>query len=193
MSQHDSNQRKTGLSRKLKALLPVLLALLGGCVYSVQPWYAEGTGGVDHSLTGIWREVDGEDCWVFIAKGDSLRLIYQEDNQSGEFTALSFQVGGQHFLDLTPAAGEVASGPVGWYLLPLHGLHTWSIDQDTLRMSSLNIQALEALLPAIEHPPLEKQDNRTIFLGEREAMAAFVEQALLDPSLYDEATVLVRQ
>ncbi|MFA7330478.1 MAG: hypothetical protein WC326_05315 [Candidatus Delongbacteria bacterium] len=193
MSQHVSNQRKTGLLRKLKAGLLPLLTLLGGCVYSLQPWYPEGTGGAEPALRGVWREAGGQDTWVFLANGDSLRLLYQEDNQSGEFFALNFRVGENAFLDLSPVPGSYASGPVSWYLLPLHGLHRWTLDQDTLRLSSLNPQSVELLLEGTEHPRLEKLDNRLLFLGSREEMADFLESRLQDPALYDEPTVLVRE
>jgi hypothetical protein len=193
MSQHVINQRKTGLPRKLKALLLPLLALFGGCVYSLQPWYAEGSGGADPTLKGVWREVDGQDAWVFLAQGDSLCLLYQDDGQTGEFTAVTFNVEGQDFLDLTPAAAGRASGPMGWYQLPMHGLHRWSLSGDTLRMSSLNPQTLDTQLQLGTHPPLQEMDNRWIFTGSREEMSALVADQLLDPALYDEPTVMVRE
>lgn len=190
---HDANQRKNGLFRKPLFALLGLLPLLAGCVYSLQPWYAEDAGGADPSLLGVWHEVDGKDTWVFLAAGDSLRLLYSGENELGEFTAVTFSHGDWSFLDLTPAGTSLPAGTVGWYLHPLHGLHHWQLNGDTLLLGSLDINALNNLLGSVPHPPLENGENRSVFTGSREEMAAFVPAQLLNDSLFSDRTVLVRQ
>jgi len=171
-------------------LLPLLA---GGCVYSLQPWYLEGEGRVAPQLVGAWRDVDGDDSWIFLARGDSLRAICREEGRSVEFIALDFASGGARFLDLTPAPGAWSDGPQAWYLLPLHGLHRWSLADDTLRMATLDPQVLETVLVEGDHPALQREENRWIFLGSREEMADFLSRRLLDEGLYSESTVLVRE
>jgi hypothetical protein len=188
---HEANQRKRARFRKCAFLL--LLPLLGGCVYSLQPWYAEGTGGADPALPGVWREVDGKDTWVFLAAGDSLRLLHHGEGELGEFTAISFQQGGWNFLDLTPAGASLPGGTAGWYLHPLHGLHRWQLRGDTLELGSLDNNLLGDALEARPHPPLEKGENRWTFMGTREEMAAYVGEQLLDETLFSDRTLLVRQ
>jgi len=193
MASHGSNQRKDGQSRKAWTAILLLPLLAGGCVYSVHPWYGEGEGHVAPQLAGAWRDVDGDDSWIFLARGDSLRVLCREEGRSVEFVAVDFAAGGVRFLDLTPAPGPWSEGPQAWYLLPLHGLHRWSLADDTLRLATLDPQSLETVLAEGGHPALERQENRWVFLGPREEMAAFLTSHLLDEALYSESTVLVRE
>ena len=191
---HDANQRKSGLFRKH---LPVCLIgcclFLTGCIYSLQPWYAEDAGGADPALLGIWREVDGQDTWVFLAAGDSLRVLFSSEGQLGEFTAVTFRLKDWTLLDLTPAGPSQPSSTVGWYMYPLHGLHRWQLRGDTLLLGSLASNVLSERLEAGPHPPLEKGENRWVFTGSREEMAGYVAAQLLDEALFSDQTVLVRQ
>lgn len=193
MATHGTNQRKAGRSRKTWAAILLLPLGLGGCVYSMHPWHREGEAHVAPQLVGAWRDVDGDDSWIFLARGDSLRAICREEGRSVEFIAVDFTAGGVHFLDLTPAKGAWSDGPQAWYLLPLHGLHRWNLTDDTLRLATLDPQSLETVLAEGDHPALERQENRWIFLGQRDEMATFLTDHLLDESLYSESTVLVRE
>ncbi|MDP2360789.1 MAG: hypothetical protein Q8O14_08555 [bacterium] len=193
MDQHGINQRKSGLIRKLWPAIWLLTLLLGGCIYSIQPWYEAGAGGADPALLGVWQDAEDEESWVFMATGDTLRLLYREKGRTSEFAAASFHVGGQGFLDLSPAPGAWDEGPAGWYLLPMHGLHLWSVDGDTLRLSSLRPESLENVLALGGHPPLDRREDRWIFTGSRAEMAAFLAGRLLDPGLFGDPTVMVRK
>lgn len=192
MLTHGSNQRKTGLIRKLKALFWVSALGLSGCVYSIHPWHQAGQGSADPALLGLWRDVEDGATWVFAPQGDSLSVLYQGEKELAHFNGASFRLRGQSFLDLAPADGSCGDGVLAWYLLPLHGLQRWSLEQDTLRMSALKAQALDSLLNIVDHPAVDRSSDRWVFTGTREEMAAFLAGNLLDAALYDSPTVLVR-
>jgi hypothetical protein len=181
-------------ARRLVPLLALCLLPLTGCVYSIQPWYAADAGGADPALLGIWQEVDSQNTWVFLAAGDSLRLLdKQADGPVNEFTAVTFQYGDWTFMDLSPAGQSLGSGNAAWYLLPLHGLHWWTTDGDTLRVRSLNPDAVTGLMESSPHPPMDERDNKWIFTGTRDEMTQWLETSLLEADYYGEPTVLVRR
>jgi len=192
MVSHVSNQRKTGLIRKLKGGFSCLLLVATGCVYSIHPWHRAGEGKADPALLGVWKDAENNATWVFTQEGDSLSVLYQADKELARFNGASFLSGGEHFLDLTPADGSCGSGVAAWYLLPLHGLHRWELGGDTLRLASLKAPALDSLLTGVDHPPLDRSNDRWVFTGSRNDMADFLERHLLDASLYETPTVLVR-
>lgn len=81
-----------------------LLALVAGCVPSLQPLYTPDTIVFEPALVGTWGQTNKEDRWEFTKAGaDHYKLIHTDkEKHTGEFTAYLVQVKAQRFLDLYP-------------------------------------------------------------------------------------------
>lgn len=93
---------------RLRVLLALAgAALLGACIPSVNPFYAEADIVADDRLLGTWHPADDDskDLWTFERRDDhSYRLVIREEKgKHGSFVAVLFRAGSGTFLDLQPA------------------------------------------------------------------------------------------
>ena len=81
-----------------------LLALVAGCVPSLQPLYTPDTIVYEPALVGTWGQTNKEDRWEFAKAGeDHYKLTHTDkEKHTGEFTAYLVKVKEQRFLDLYP-------------------------------------------------------------------------------------------
>ena len=101
-----------------------VLALLVGCVPSLNPVYTDDQLVFERSVLGIWLQSNNR--WEFTKRDDqSYRLIYTEkDGKQGQFIAHLAKVDGKLFLDLIPEeANSTTSGFYKFHLVPLHTIY----------------------------------------------------------------------
>ncbi len=81
-----------------------LLALVAGCVPSLQPLFTPDTITFDPALLGAWGQTNKEDRWAFTKAGDDHYKLTHTDKEkhTGEFTAYLVKVKDQRFLDIYP-------------------------------------------------------------------------------------------
>jgi hypothetical protein len=96
------------------------LALLSGCIPSLNPFYTEKDVVFDSHLVGEWQGQENPDdkemqTWKFEDAGNqAYKLsITEKDGKEGSFEAHLFQVKGERFLDLLPASCEFADKQAG--------------------------------------------------------------------------------
>lgn len=171
------------------AAATTLLALLGGCVYSIHPWYVPGSEGDDSRLIGEWS--NGEELWIFLADEGGLRLIQRDDGRLGEFRAVTFEVEATEHLDLVPLDEKTQNSFLASHLLPMHGVLRWAMDLDTLCLVSLDLGRAQKVF--LSRPfPGEKIDDRWVFTGPTVDVFAYLKQNLAADSLWSDTLRLGR-
>lgn len=126
----------------------VVLALLAGCVPSLNPIYTEDQLVFDPNVLGVWTQ--SNDRWEFArAEGRSYRLIHTaKDGQQGRFIACLAEIDGTMFLDLS--AEEPDSGASGFYkfhLVPIHTIYRVKrIGESDMELAAIDYQWLDRYL-----------------------------------------------
>ena len=165
---------------KLLSVAGGLLALLAGCVPSLQPLYTEQDLSFDPGLVGEWGKLDSKETWTFTKhENDSYRLCYTDTlGRKSDCVVHLAKVKGRLFLDLFP----VDSGPSDknlfqMHLLPVHTFMKVREIRPKLRLASLNPDWLHRFLKenpeAIRH---ETQNGRIILTAQPEELQAFLLQ-----------------
>jgi hypothetical protein len=107
----------------VKFIATGVLALLGGCVFSLHPFYTDRDLAYSPALIGAWVTADATETWEFTGpreQGYTL-VITGSDGKKGEFVVRLFRLEGHMFLDLLPAIVDMPQ--VDYYrdhLLPVH-------------------------------------------------------------------------
>lgn len=181
---HAPNEGMHGRLRKRLAravAATALLALAGGCVYSLRPWAVDSAKTSGTALLGEWR--DAEDLWIFMQDEDGLRLLLSENGRLGEFRATPFLAAGAEHLDLVPVDSGALGSFFSSHLLPLHGLMRWSVSGDSLFMTTLDLGRAQRVFQQVP-PPAEKVDDRWVFTGSSEDVHGYLVAHLSADSLW---------
>ena len=126
--------------------------VLPGCVPSLNPLYTEKDLVFDAALVGTWAEQDdSRETWSFNKSGEKeYKLIYTEDDKTGEFKAHLLKLGNTLYLDFFPESdGLKDSKRNDFYLshfVPGHMFAKVTQVEPTLRMAMLNPDWLKKLL-----------------------------------------------
>src|SRR5688572_16246676 len=84
------------------ASVVLLLAIVTGCVPSLNPIFTEKDVIFDPALVGTWGTDDPKEKWVFSKSGDNAYKLRQTDSEGAkaEFDARLVRLGDYKFLDL---------------------------------------------------------------------------------------------
>ena len=109
----------------IRLLTLTLLLTLGGCVPSLQPFYADKDVAFDPTLLGTWSGDEGKDTWEFTKHGErGYKLHYtDEEGRQGRFVVYRFRLAGNNLLDLYPEEPEPRAND--FYKHHLLRLHTF--------------------------------------------------------------------
>jgi hypothetical protein len=125
------------------------LALLAGCIPSLNPVYNREDVVYEPAVVGEWAQADAKATWEFF-RGDegAYRLIYtDEKGQRGEFVAVMAEIEGTRFLDLYPEEAESdASAFYKFHVIPIHTIYRVKSTGPKLVLSVIDYKWLEKLL-----------------------------------------------
>lgn len=129
------------------------LALLAGCVPSLNPVYTEGQLVFDPNVVGVWVEAKSKNRWEFTKRdATSYRLVYTDKNgQQGRFVARLADVEGTLLLDLFPEKiDQDASGFYKFHLVPIHTIYRVRRTEPKLELAAIDYKWLDKHLT--DHP-----------------------------------------
>lgn len=158
-----------------KTLLPLLLAgllALAACVPSQHRFYTKRDLVLNTNLEGVWyRAGQDKPAWIFTkTKGGDHYTAVLTDDEGATFTAHLFRISNHSFIDLAP--GEVklkgANEFYKFHLRPAHTLMRVWIEQDELRLVSMDPKAVDEILKAkpdaVEHEVGEDEEDCPLLL-----------------------------
>jgi hypothetical protein len=184
-----------------RALAVLACALLGGCVYSLEPFYAKESLVASPVAAGRWQRLDkgghaerGE-TWEFTA--DRV-VVHDERGQWRELDARYFRVGGMTFVDTFPRdLGSESPSEAYWALhrAPFHLLSRIEVSADRVvarpLASSARFRELSRQAPFASRIA-ERGDYLTFVTGATPAdWQTFLEKHANDPALFSEKGQLV--
>ena len=174
-----------------------LLLILGGCVPSLQPFYAEKDVSFDPTLLGTWSGDKDKDTWEFAKHGErGYKLLYMdEEGRQGRFVVYRFRVAGNNLLDLYPEEPESRATDI--YKHRLLRLHTFLVilqSEPTVRITTLEPDWLQRFL-ANNLATLQHQQvaERLILTGSTVELQNFILTHLKTPGAFSEPDELIRK
>ncbi|MCE9642262.1 MAG: hypothetical protein K8S22_19245 [Betaproteobacteria bacterium] len=137
-----------------------LLAVLGGCVFSLHAFYTAEDLLFAPELVGAWVTEDFAETWEFTPATDkSYKLVITESGGKwGTFAVRIFRIEGHLFLDLLPAASDMPQ--TEYYrdhLLPVHSaVRVLTIEPD-LKLAIMDPSWFEKFIA--ENPAAIRHEN----------------------------------
>lgn len=181
----------------IRLLALTLLLILGGCVPSLQPFYADKDVAFDPTLLGTWSGDKDKDTWEFTKHGErGYKLLYtDEEGRQGRFVVYRFRVAGNNLLDLCAEDPEPRAND--FYKQHLLRLHTFSLvlqSEPTLRITTLEPEWLQRFLAnnaaALQH---QKVAERLILTASTLELQNFILIHLKTPGAFGEPDELIRK
>jgi hypothetical protein len=129
------------------------LALIAGCIPSLNPLYTDETIVFEPALVGTWKQPQGAARWQFTKRDEkSYGLVYTDDQgQQGRFIGRLVRLEGELFLDLYPEDEQIdASGFYKFHLVPMHTIYRVRGPQPKLELAAIDFKWLDEYLAA--HP-----------------------------------------
>jgi hypothetical protein len=113
-------------------ILIVLIAILSGCLPSLNPIYTENDIFFNKDLVGTWTEADKEkEKWIFEKDGENqYKLTYLEEGKKASFKAHLAKIGEYHFLNLYPYDYASENTLYQCHFIPVHTFSKITIDKD---------------------------------------------------------------
>ncbi len=192
--------------RTTTIILLFALLFIAGCVRSVAPLFSDKELIFEPRLVGTWN-VGSDDAWTFSAYGEHeyrLRIVQKEfsrvilgpstSGDTGVFAVQMGKLGGEMFIDVTPAMDEeYAEKPsamlkndfFNWHLLPLHSIFRVRFVNDSLRLTMFDAKWLEKMIDtkavAIAH---QKPEGNLILTASTEELQKLVAQYATDDQAF---------
>jgi hypothetical protein len=181
----------------LTLLTLTLLLILGGCVPSLQPFYADKDVAFDPTLLGRWSGDNGKDTWEFTKHGErGYKLLYtDEEGRQGRFVVYRFRVADNILLDLYPEEPEPrASDFYKQHLLRTHTFLLVLQSEPTARITALEPDWLQRFLTnnpaALQH---QQVAERLILTGSTLELQSFILTHLKTPGAFSDPDELIRK
>jgi len=125
------------------------LAVVGGCVPSLHPFYTAETTVFQEALLGSWTNPDDNETWTFTSENDGEYAVTFTDSEglSGAFEVHLLKLGEDLYLDFFPAPPEMESNEfyLG-HLLAIHTLARIELSDSGLAVAGMNPEWMEEFL-----------------------------------------------
>lgn len=162
-------------SSKLISLLAI--ALLLGCLPTVNPVYTEKDLIFDEAILGVWNQDSGASSWDFSKKDDKSYLLQytDKDSRTGRFVAHLAEIKGTKFLDLYPVKQEEESGFYTFHTVPLHTIYRVVQTEPELKLAGIDYNWFKEYIN--EHPGALQMltiNDRKIVSSSTKELQAFV-------------------
>lgn len=159
-------------------LAATALAVVGGCVPSLHPFYTAETTVFRQDLLGSWVNSDDSESWSFTSENDGEYEVTFTDSEglTGAFEVHLMELGDQLYLDFYPAPPEMESNEfyLG-HLLAIHTLARIELSDSGLAVSGMNPEWVEEYLDA--HPDVlaaERLDQSLVLTASTPELQRFV-------------------
>jgi hypothetical protein len=162
----------------------VLLAIITGCVPSLNPIYTDKDLIFDPGLVGSWGSSEEKEKWVFSKSGDKAYKLKQTDNDglTAEFDVRLVRLDEYKFLDLivtnTDDRYTRLNGWAAFSLIPAHLVLQVHEIGPKLKISAMDPdwvkQSLEKNPKVIDHRKID--EDRYVFIASTKDLQKFVLQ-----------------
>jgi hypothetical protein len=176
---------------RIALLLALALSAQACLVVSLQPIYDPDTLAFEPALTGTWVNEDGVTVDVERAEWHSYHLSLSDNGKTTRLSARLTRVGDLQLLDVTPLDG-VDIDPLQ---LPVHGIFRVALDEDALRISSLDYDHFFAMAahPQTEVDLVTDARKNVILTGSTAGLRHWVQDHATDEGLFAPPAVWKRK
>jgi len=174
-----------------KFLFYLLAVLLGGCVLSLHPLYAEKDLIFEEKLLGTWAKNDSKETWQFKrANGNKYyKMIYtDEEGKKGHFDAGLGKLNNMMFLNIFPQEPELKENDFyKFHILRVHSFIKIEQIEPTLKMRTMNPDKMKEMLE--NDPNLIKYEivqDRLVLTAPTKELQEFMKAHANDEGLFGE-------
>ena len=178
------------------AVVAAVLIPLSGCwVFSVYPLAGPTDDLVfDRFLTGSWwnaqnkctvsfTRVPDERAYrvVYITAKDSSEGCWLGQGETASFEGKVVELGGARFLDVVPA-----DVPLRYHMVLAHSFYRIKFDVNSLTITPMNYQAMEALMQGEKLRGVARSDNIMVVTADTKELRELVRQNAVNPDMWNE-------
>ena len=175
---------------RIQATVLLMLAVLNGCVVSIDPVVTESDAEFDPRLLGSWEEVSGSDRAVIShAENNRYAIEYISDKKTGRFEALLGRLGEHLVLDVWPTPAESdQERPDAGLLIAGHLILALDVGSDEVSSTELDTDAMLAALRAGNvHLAYRESEDQVILQGTTEELRSALVAHLEHPESLGQA------
>jgi hypothetical protein len=134
----------TPMDRKINLAMVVLLVSFLGCpVRSLSPIFNENDLVFDPTLLGLWKNTEQDEVLIFQRLGENRYYVqrYENEGDSSAYNVQLGRIGGYWFID-----SYAIQNDDDYHMLSTHLIWRIRFNDDTLRISSLEMDWLEEMI-----------------------------------------------
>lgn len=184
------------MKTKKHFITAALIAMLSGCIPSLNPLYTDKDLIFKSELIGTWTAIKSKETWTFEKKSDKkYKLIHSEKNNQATFEAHLVKIGDFLFLDIYPGDFKSDNYLYQAHLYPVHTFSKIKIESDKLTIVMFDPSWLEEGIEKkqidVEHV---KPSGGTILLtASTENLQKFVLQHANNENAFQDALILKKK
>ena len=176
---------------KIKVFVTIMtLAILSGCVGSVNPLFTEKDLIFDAALLGDWKYE--KENWLFEKEADNkYKLTHSDNGTLAVFKAYLVKINNLTFLDISPLDINSKNYFYEMHSLPVHTFWKIEIEKEQIVIKMLDPDLLEKAIDQnkVDIAFVESQDCRILLTASTSKLQNFIQSNL---ELFGEPSILKR-
>ena len=156
-----------------------LIAILSGCVPSLNPLFTDKDLIFDTTLLGDWK--NKEEKWSFEKNGDNkYKLTHLDNGNQATFSAHLVKINDFTFLDISPLDLKSKNYLYEAHLFPVHTFSKIEIEKEQIVIRMLDPDMLEKAIndKKVEIAHVKSQDDRILLTASTKDLQIFVQSEL---------------
>ena len=184
------------MNTKLPIVLGLIIAVMSGCISSLNPLYTDKDIIFKNELIGTWTDAKTGESWSFEKlKENGYTLVRKEEGAQSTFRAVLVKIGDYTFLDLYPDESTANASLVKKNLLPVHTFSKVTVEGENLTLEMLDSEWVEK---GIATETIQVQHTKTaegylVLTAPTQELQAFMSATAANKEAFGEAVNLSKR
>ncbi|MFO7938754.1 MAG: hypothetical protein R6U66_03285 [Bacteroidales bacterium] len=183
-----------GFKSSIFLSIALVIALLSGCVVSLNPLYQEEDVLTDTRLEGKWLNI-GEDneTWHFLPdKEKSYRLVHTEDTNRAEFKVHLLKLNGNYFINLYPEKLSIDNSLYDMHFVRVHSFFRVDFQEKHLALYMFDIDWMKNVQDSanIKLDIQMKEEDYALITSDTDELQKFVKEFVTDTASFEDPILL---
>lgn len=184
------------MNTKLAIALGLIIAVMSGCISSLNPLYTDKDIIFKKELIGTWTDAKTGESWSFEKlKENGYTLVRKEEGAQSTFRAVLVKIGDYTFLDLYPDESTANASLVKKNLLPVHTFSKVTVEGENLTLEMLDSEWVEK---GIATETIQVQHTKTaegylVLTAPTQELQAFMSATAANKEAFGEAVILSKK
>jgi hypothetical protein len=188
------SRTRQGLKSSILLSIALAIALLSGCVVSLNPLYQEEDVLTDSRLEGKWLNI-GEDneTWHFLPdKEKSYRLLHTEDTNRAEFKVHLLKLNGNYFINLYPEKLSIDNSLYDMHFVRVHSFFRVDFQENHLALYMFDIDWMKNVQDSAKFnlDIQMKEKDHALITSDTDELQKFVKEFVNDTASFEDPILL---